>query len=215
MSLDQIELTRPSLIFKPASYVERLDLGSLFPRAQPLEVELGSGDGTFLVEWARRNPDRNFIGVERLLGRLRKVERKGLRAGLSNLRAIRIEAGYFVEYLLPPSSVTVLHVYFPDPWPKRKHHRRRLINEHFSAVAARALAPGGVVYLRTDNNDYFAQMICVFGENPHFQPCDTPATLAELLTDFERDYQAQGIRARCAAFRRATMLNVDDRATAV
>jgi tRNA (guanine-N7-)-methyltransferase len=198
----KIELIKPSLIFQPASYVERINLLALFPKPQPLEVELGSGDGSFIIDWARRNPGKNFIAVERLLGRLRKVDRKGQRASLSNLRALRIEAGYFLEYLLPEESVSALHVYFPDPWPKRKHHRRRLINEHFVDLARQALIPGGIICLRTDNEDYFAQMIQVFGASPYFQLCDTPPALAELLTDFEREYQAQGIRVRRAAYLR-------------
>ena len=182
-----------SLIFRPRSYVEGVDLAELFSRAQPLEVELGSGDGSFLVEWARRHPERNFIGVERLLGRIRKLHRKGLRAGLTNLRGIRLEAAYFMEYLLPPQSVQVLHVYFPDPWPKRKHRKHRLVNGHFTEVAARVLAPGGVVYLRTDDADYFAQMREVFGANPSFRPMEMPGELSAVLTDFEREFHARGV----------------------
>jgi hypothetical protein len=86
---------------------------------QPLEVELGCGDASFLVEYARRNPAKNFIGVERLLGRLQKLDRKGRRAGLKNLRGVRIESAYFLQYLLPPHSAQALHIYFPDPWPKK------------------------------------------------------------------------------------------------
>jgi tRNA (guanine-N7-)-methyltransferase len=97
------------------------------------------------------------------LGRLRKLDRKGRRLGLTNLRGVRIECGYFLEYLLPPGSVAALHVYFPDPWPKKKHRHRRLINERFPELARRVLQPGGVVYLRTDDADYFAQMQAVFG----------------------------------------------------
>jgi len=110
------------LIYGLPSIVERMDLTRLFPIPQPLEVELGCGDASFLVEQARRHPEKNFIGVERLLGRLRKLDRKGRRAGLANLRGVRIESSYFLEYLLPPHSVSVLHIYFPDPWPKKKHH---------------------------------------------------------------------------------------------
>ena len=73
----------PGILYPLPSILERLDLAALFPAAQPLEIELGSGDGSFLVEYARRHPDRNFIGVERLLGRVRKLERKGRRGGLS------------------------------------------------------------------------------------------------------------------------------------
>src|ERR1051325_10010500 len=139
------------------SILDPLEPAVLFSRTQPLEVELGSDDGSFAVEYARRHPDRNLLAVERLLGRLRKIDRKGLRAGLANLRLVRIEASYLLEYLLPPESVHVLHVYFPDPWPKRKHRRKRLVNERLTELAAQALAPGGAVYLRTDDADYFAQ----------------------------------------------------------
>src|SRR5437016_2703071 len=145
----------PSLIYKLSSILVRLDLADLFSKTQPLEVELGSGDASFLAEYARLHPERNFIGVERLLGRLRKMERKGQRAGLTNLRGIRIESSYFLQFLLPGRSAAALHVYFPDPWPKRKHWRHRLINERFPKLAQQALGRAGQVFLRTDDEDYF------------------------------------------------------------
>src|SRR5438552_2074613 len=154
---------KPGLIYELPSILERLDLARVFHRAQPLEIELGSGDGSFLVEYAQRLLKHNFIGVERLLGRLRKLDRKGRRAGLANLRGIRIESSYFLEYLVPPHSVSALHVYFPDPWPKRKHRRHRLINEQFPAVAQQTLVSNGIVFLRTDDRNYFEQMVGVFG----------------------------------------------------
>jgi tRNA (guanine-N7-)-methyltransferase len=201
MSTAETTAAASTLIYEPRSYVERLDLAQLFAKAQPLEVELGCGDGTFLVEWARLHPEHNFIGVERLLGRLRKVDRKGRRLGLTNLRAVRLEASYFTEYLLAFESVSALHVYFPDPWPKRKHWKHRLVNEHFVEVTAKVLAPGGVIYLRTDSTDYFTQMSNVFTASPRFQPTDTPAGLRELLTDFERDFHSKGVSTLRAAYR--------------
>ena len=191
----------PDLIHPLSSIVERIDLAELFPRNQPLDVELGSGDGSFLAEYARLHPGQNFIGVERLLGRIRKLDRKGRRAGLTNLCGVRIESAYFLEYLLPPHTAVALHIYFPDPWPKRKHRRHRLINERFPFVARQALAPGGTVYLRTDDQDYFGQMLGVFAAEPAFRPVDTPAELSALLTDFEKDFQARGIRTLRAAYR--------------
>ncbi len=190
------------MIYQLPSLIERLDLARLFPAAQPLEVELGCGDASFLVHWAALHPEHNFLGVERLLGRLRKLDRKGQRAGLKNLRGLRIEAAYCVEYLLPLASVRALHIYFPDPWPKRKHWKNRLLNAHFAEIAARALAPGGVVYLRTDDPDYFAQMCAIMQENPHFRAIETPAALCAIVTDFERDFQARGVAAFRAAFQR-------------
>ncbi len=196
-------LDAPGLLYELPSVVERLALDELFPIAQPLEVELGCGDASFLVEYASRHPSRNFIGVERLLGRIRKLDRKGRRAGLTNLRGLRIECGYFLEWLLPPGSAQVLHVYFPDPWPKKKHARHRLINERFPVLARAALLPGGLVYLRTDDADYFKQMTEVFAGNREFEPTETPADLAALPTDFEREFTARGVRTFRAAYRRS------------
>jgi tRNA (guanine-N7-)-methyltransferase len=190
-----------SLIYNLPSIVERIALAELFPTPQPLEVELGSGDGSFLAEYAWRHPAHNFIGVERLLGRIRKLDRKGRRAGLTNLRGVRIESSYFLEYLLPPGSAAALHIYFPDPWPKRKHRRHRLINERFPVLARQALTPGGTVYLRTDDEDYFQQMLTVFEPCRDFRPVDTPGDLSELLTDFEKDFHARGVRTLRAAYR--------------
>lgn len=189
-----------SLIYSLSNILDRVELAGLFPNAQPLEVELGSGDGSFLVEYARRHPGRNFIGVERLLGRMRKLDRKGRRAGLANLRGIRIESSYFLEYLLPPHAAQALHIYFPDPWPKRKHRRHRLISERFPTIAQQALAPGGLVYLRTDDRDYFEQMVAVFAASAAFRPEETPSELADLLTDFERDFRARGVATLRAAY---------------
>jgi tRNA (guanine-N7-)-methyltransferase len=192
---------QPGLIYELESILERLDLGKVFAQNKPLEVELGSGDGSFLAEYARRHPELNFIGIERLLGRLRKLDRKGRRAELANLAGIRIESAYFLEYLLPLQSVSALHVYFPDPWPKRKHRRHRLINERFPAVAERALISGGIVYLRTDDRDYFEQMKDVFGASSLFERVETPEELASLTTDFEKEFLARGVGTLRAAYR--------------
>ena len=188
------------LVVELDSVVKPLGLAELFPEPQPLEIELGCGDATFLVEYAFSHPGRNFIGVERLLGRISKLDRKGRRAGLVNLRGVRIESSYFLQYLLSPHAASALHIYFPDPWPKKKHRRHRLINENFPALAHAALVPGGAVYLRTDDADYFAQMIEVFGADKNFNKIETPSELLELLTDFERDFNSKGIQTLRAAY---------------
>jgi tRNA (guanine-N7-)-methyltransferase len=193
----------PSLILKLTSIVERLDPARIFPQSQPLEVELGSGDGSFLVNYTRLHPEHNFLGVERLLGRLRKIDRKGRRAGLTNLRGLRIESAYFLEYLLPPTSVKALHIYFPDPWPKRKHRKNRLINERFTQLARQVLIPGGVVYLRTDDRDYFEQMITIFAANTAFRLVETPEELSAVVTDFERTFHTRGVSTLRAAYSKA------------
>jgi tRNA (guanine-N7-)-methyltransferase len=191
-----------TLLVELSSIVEPLGLARLFPKPQPLEVELGCGDASFIVEYARRNSGKNFIGVERLLGRISKLERKGRRLELKNLRGVRIESSYFLKYLLPPQSASAIHIYFPDPWPKKRHHKNRLINETFPTLARNALSPGGNVFLRTDDADYFTQMTEVFATDKNFKKIETPVELAEILTDFERDFNSKGIRTLRAAYRR-------------
>ena len=181
--------------------LQPLDLAGLFPVVQPLEIELGCGDASFLVKYAVAHPEQNFIGVERLGGRIRKLDRKGRRAGLTNLRGVRIESGYFLEYLVPPKSATALHVYFPDPWPKRKHVKNRFINERFTQIAERVLQPGGTVYLRTDHVEYFEQMTTVFAASAAFRPIATPEELSAVLTDFEAEFLKQGLQTNRAAYR--------------
>ncbi|MBW8865588.1 MAG: tRNA (guanosine(46)-N7)-methyltransferase TrmB [Verrucomicrobia bacterium] len=190
-----------NLLVELRTILEPLQLAELFPQPQPLEVELGCGDASFLVEYARQNPGINFIGVERLLGRIQKLDKKGRRTGLINTRGVRIESAYFLEYLLPPHSAAALHIYFPDPWPKKKHRRHRLINERFPALAQKALAKNGTVYLRTDDTDYFQQMNEVFDAAKEFEKVETLAALAEITTDFEREFNAQGIPTLRAAYR--------------
>ena len=193
-------ITPQNLNIELRTILEPLNLTELFPRPQPLEIELGCGDASFLLNYALAHPERNFIGVERLGGRIRKLDRKGRRAGLTNLRGVRIESGYFLEYLVPPKSATALHIYFPDPWPKRKHLKNRFINERFTEIAQRVLVPGGIVYLRTDHADYFEQMTTVFAASTAFLPIETPEELSTILTDFEAEFLKQGLQTNRAAY---------------
>jgi tRNA (guanine-N7-)-methyltransferase len=189
-----------NLIIELRSILEPLNVAEYFPKTQPLEIELGCGDSSFLLNYAQAHPERNFIGVERLGGRIRKLDRKGRRASLTNLRGVRIESGYFLEYLVLPKSATALHIYFPDPWPKRKHLKNRFINERFTEIAQRVLQPGGIVYLRTDHPDYFEQMESVFATATKFHPIETPRELSSILTDFEAEFLKQGLQTNRAAY---------------
>lgn len=189
-----------NLVVELRSILEPLDTKAIFPVAQPLDIELGCGDGSFLLNYAKQHPERNFIGVERLAGRIRKIDRKGRRAGLKNVRGVRIESSYFLEYLLPQKSAVALHIYFPDPWPKRKHWKHRFINERFPEIAKRALAAHGIVYLRTDDKTYFEQMQSVFAPSTSFRAVETPAELSAFVTDFEADFLKQGMHTLRAAY---------------
>lgn len=190
-----------TLLHPITSAVEPIDLAGLFSTRQPLELELGCGDGSFTLQYALANPGRNIVALERLLGRITKLDRKGHRAGLKNLRLLRAEAAYVLEYLLPPGLLDAIHVYFPDPWPKKRHHKNRLISEPFPPLAKRLLREGGIVYLRTDNIEYFEQMLEVLGDAVGFETVETPEPMKQLVTDFEQQFNAQGIPTNYAAYR--------------
>lgn len=190
----------PDTLILPVSILERLSFAGMFPKEQPVEVELGAGDGSFLVQYTALHPEHNFIGVERLLGRLRKIDRKGRRGGLQNLRVMRLEATYFIQYQLPKNSVSAIHIYFPDPWPKRKHRKNRLVQTGFPELCADVLKQDGIVYLRTDDLDYFQQMREVFGTCALFKEVETPQSLQSVTTDFERGFLSQGVQTNRAAY---------------
>lgn len=180
-----------------------LNIRKMYPNLQPLEVEIGAGDGSFIDQWHRLHPERNFLALERLLGRLTKIRKKALKSGLKNLLGIRVEAAYFTHYLLPAQCASAFHIYFPDPWPKKRHHKNRLIQPGYAAGVWRALECGGVVYLRTDDVPYFTHMKEVFASLPGlFAETETPAELAAVTTDFERFFNAKGIPTNYAAYRR-------------
>jgi len=196
------------IVHELESIVRRINPAALFPqRPGSIEVELGSGDGSFLIEYARAHPEKNFLGIERLLGRVQKTARKSARAGLDNVRLIRLEAGYFLEWMLPLESIDTLHVYFPDPWPKRKHRKYRLINERFPALADRVLLDRGCLHLRTDHADYFEQMTQVMREAPCFEPIAPPLDLTRWVTDFEAGFMAQGLPIYRASYRKLKLQN--------
>jgi tRNA (guanine-N7-)-methyltransferase len=142
----------------PDNYIAPLDLTRVFGRAADVEVDIGCGDGSFLTVLAKQNPQRNFLGLERLLGRVRSACRKIAEQNLSNARVLRLESSYAIRYLLPPNSIAVFHLMFPDPWPKRRHQGRRLVTAEFLQSIHHALAADGLLMVATDRHDYFEKM---------------------------------------------------------
>ena len=146
-------------------------------------------------------PQKNFIGVERLLGRIQKLDRKGRRAGLTNLRGVRIESAYFLQYLLPPHSAAALHIYFPDPWPKKKHRRHRLINGGFPrARPRRARARRRGLFADGRRGLFPADDGSFRRERRNFKKLKRRRNWRNCLTDFERDFNARGIPTLRAAY---------------
>ena len=180
-------------------WFRRLEPGEIFPgRSElPVEVDLGCGDGGFLLAMAEKFPDRNFLGVERLLGRVRKVCREIERRKLSgNARALRLETGYAVEWLLPREFGDRVHLLFPDPWPKKKHHKRRLMClPDFLRSAHRLLKPGGEFFFKTDHPDYFEAALETQRTIDFFEALPWPEPGDEFfypVTDFEQQWLDEG-----------------------
>lgn len=192
-------------LFIPPDYFRELRHDEIFADpSRPLEVELGCGDGTFLQQMARQHPERDFLGLERMLGRVEKTLRKIAQAGLSNAKVLRLESGYSTGWLLPTASVSRLHLLCPDPWPKKKHAARRLVNqEEFLNGLARVLKPGGEFLLKTDDAVYFEDALASLGTRPGFAPLDWPAdAFFYPLTDFESHWIAMGRDIHRARWRR-------------
>ena len=182
-----------ALEFTPVDYFARQLLTDIFPRPGAFEIDLGSGEGAFILAMAQRHPERNFLGVERLLGRVRKVCRAIARHGLENARIVRIETAYALRYLLPLGSVSVAHVGFPDPWPKRYHQRRRLIQDGFMEALHAILGDGGELRVKTDDEPYFQWMEKTFERAKGYQRVDWVEDADYPITDFERRFTAQGL----------------------
>ena len=187
-------MIRDSLRMVPATEAEwlgPLPVSSWFACPQlPLEVDLGCGKGRFLLAHAAKHPDVNFLGIDRMLRRIRKVDNRARRLDLANLRLLRMEAYYAVAFLLPPASVSTYYIFFPDPWPKARHEGHRLFNAAFLAALHRTLAPGGVVHVATDHPPYFAQLADVFAGDARFAAVAPFIPPEDEQTDFERYFIA-------------------------
>jgi tRNA (guanine-N7-)-methyltransferase len=181
--------------FMPDDFFKVVPKAEIFANARPLEVDLGCGDGKFLLEMAEHHPDRNFLGVERLLGRVRKVCKKATKRDLQNLKVLRLESRYVVEWLLAPASVSRLHLLCPDPWPKARHHRRRLIQKDFLNAVVRVLEPSGEFLFKTDHDEYFEWAEEIAAAFAGLERLDWPDdAFFYPKTDFQIQWESEGKR---------------------
>lgn len=181
-----------AFLIEPEQWTTELPLARFFDPARPLEVDVGCGKGRFLLARAQANPETNYLGIDRLLLRLRRVGHKAEQRGLSNVRLIRIEIAYAVQYLLPPASVNTFYIFFPDPWPKRKHQRRRLFTPKLLAALHRTLVPDGRLHIATDHADYFEHISSLLRDDSRFDPIPPFEPSEEEKTDFELLFLEEG-----------------------
>ncbi|MBR3085253.1 MAG: tRNA (guanosine(46)-N7)-methyltransferase TrmB [Kiritimatiellae bacterium] len=177
-----------------------LDLAAVCGGRTRLEVDVGSGMGRFILARAAAHPDTQFIGIERLKSRVRKIARKASRAGLDNIFMVRLEATYILRYLIPPASVSRFYLFFPDPWPKRRHSGHRVFNDEFRYLVWTRLAPGGDLQVATDSGDYFADMVAQMAGDPFFRRIPPVERTEDERTDFELIFRAKGLIPNEAGF---------------
>jgi tRNA (guanine-N7-)-methyltransferase len=161
-----------------------LDPKAVFGRTAPLVLEIGSGMGETTAEIAQQNPAVDFIAIEvhgpGIGSLLKKIEALELR----NLRLIRHDAVAVLQTMVPDGLLAGIHLFFPDPWPKKRHHKRRLVQPPFAALAARRLAPGGYFHAATDWPEYAEQMDAVLSAEPLLEKAAGGKTRP--VTKFER-----------------------------
>jgi len=200
-------VTLETVTVDPLSLGDPADLPALFARPGPIELEIGCGKGGFLLRRAQAHPDRNFLGIEWANKFYQFAADRMARWGLDNVRIMRADAKHFVIHRLPPACIDALHIYHPDPWPKKRHHKRRLIDAAFTEAAVRALKPGSRWAIQTDHRDYFEQIRTVTGARPELAPIsfedESAGTVGERTeTNFEIKYLREGRPIYRLAYRR-------------
>jgi tRNA (guanine-N7-)-methyltransferase len=158
----------------------------------PIEVDVGAGKGRFLLARAKHHPSTSFLGIERQMGRVLRIARQSRRLGLANIRIVRLDALYVIEHLLPQASVATFYLFFPDPWPKRRHHDRRLVCAQFLDAVWRALRPGGCLHVATDDGSYFGEIARCARGDARFRAVVPFIPAPEEATDFELTFAALG-----------------------
>jgi tRNA (guanine-N7-)-methyltransferase len=166
----------------------------------PVELEIGCGNGRFLAAQAKKNPEIQYIGIERMLGRVRKLNRKAERLPTRNLHALRLEAFYTLYYLLPEHRLRTVYVFFPDPWPKRRHQRNRLFSPLFLDALWMSLESGGVIQIATDHQDYYQEIKKTFAASSRFKEVPAMTRSEEEQTDFEQLFLKQGLPIGACAY---------------
>jgi tRNA (guanine-N7-)-methyltransferase len=166
-----------------------LDLDECFGREAPKVLEIGFGMGETTAAIARAHPEIDYLGIEVHAPGVGALLRRAADLGLKNLRVVQHDAVEVVREMIPPTSVDGVHVFFPDPWPKKRHHKRRLIQPAFVALVASRLKPGGYLHVATDWEDYATQILDTLAAEPLLENtapgfAERPASRPE--TKFER-----------------------------
>lgn len=156
-----------------------------FGNGNPVEVDVGAGKGRFLLARALEHPELNFFGIERQNGRLYRMAKKIHRHELTNVKLARVEATAGIELMLAAESVSAFYILFPDPWPKKRHHRRRLINAEFMDLLHSKLSQGGIIHFASDHQGYAEVVEQLFMADERFETIEPFMPTENERTDFE------------------------------
>ncbi len=190
-----------SYLIDPPSLAEPelIDWHRLFGIGQPVELEIGSGKGLFLINAATRDVRCNFLGIELARKYAKLAAERLARRNLTNARVWRGDARFVLGRLVPAASLRAVHVYFPDPWWKKRHKKRRVFTDVLVTQIARTLQPGGQLFIASDVEEYFTLMRALIAASDHFEENVDPwpgeaGESADYLTNFERKYRIEGLR---------------------
>lgn len=202
---------KPSIAVDPA-VLEAFSWERIFgPRAgQPIELEIGTGKGAFLLRRAREHPEINFLGIEWANEFYRYTVDRFERWKLDNARMLRTDAGVFMRVTCPRESLSALHIYHPDPWPKKRHHKRRLFQPAFLEAAVSCLREGARLAVQTDHAEYFSVIAPLLRAHPQLEeiPFDDPTfgvAEARIATNFEIKYLKEGREIHQIAMRKRSV----------
>ncbi len=209
----EIKIEAPELRLDPLRALEPGGLDELFGDGRRVEIEIGIGKGRFLLASAELRPDVLHLGIEWTNKYLRIAESRAAKRGLANVRFARVDARELVEAALPPASVAAYYVFYPDPWPKKRHHKRRFIQPATAAHLARTLVPGGALHVCTDHAEYWEVIQSTLDGAPGFERLpafggpDFPLPVDQPLTNFEAKYGLEGRLRLRASWKRTAALS--------
>lgn len=186
----------------------RLDYAAVFGNDHPLYIEIGCGKGEFISQYPNIHPEWNFLGFEGREKRIRNILKKIDPQKNPNVRIIRLMVDARITQIIPPQSVQGVYIQHPDPWPKKRHHKRRLIQQDFLDALASILAPDALVHISTDHAEYANWIAEEFVKNPNFlslhdQPIQAkPSMDHHIETWYEVDQRRQGFEPNFMLFQR-------------
>lgn len=182
----------------PDNWLDPFDFKAAFSHPErPLEVDIGSGKGRFLAARSGRFPEINFLGIERQLGRIHSSGRRCERAERENVRLFRMEGYYAISQMMPADYVATYYLFFPDPWPKARHHDYRLFNPAFMDAVFKTLNDDGCLHVATDHLPYFEEILELLRKDRRFVEIEAFEPEEEERTDFELIFSHKQI-GRCS-----------------